>query len=61
MKDLNRGHRESSSRIPAEQESLTLSACDWEVVVRALDEPNKPRPRLSAVLKRYREWEARRR
>ncbi len=41
----------------AEQESLTLSARDWDTFARTLDKIDKPRPKLSAALQRHRKWE----
>jgi|OpeIllAssembly_1097287.scaffolds.fasta_scaffold1227435_2 uncharacterized protein (DUF1778 family) len=50
--------QERAQRLLADQESLTLSAADWQAFVAALDSLDKPRPRLSAAMARHREWES---
>jgi uncharacterized protein (DUF1778 family) len=37
----------------AENESLTLSPSDWNAFLTALDETDKPRPKLAAAFERY--------
>lgn len=46
---------ERAKSVVSEHEILTLSARDWEVFLTALDEAKKPRPRLEAAVRRYRE------
>ena len=50
--------QERAQRLLADQESLTLSAADWQAFVAALDSLDKPRPRLSAAMARHRKWES---
>ncbi|QTR52840.1 DUF1778 domain-containing protein [Thiothrix unzii] len=44
---------EQAKRLVAEQESLMLTTNDWNAFVNALDETDKPRPRLVAAMQRY--------
>jgi len=37
----------------AEPETLTLSPCDWEAFLAALDDAERPRPRLEAAARPY--------
>jgi Protein of unknown function (DUF1778) len=37
----------------AEHETLTLSPRDWEAFLAALDDADRPRPRLEAAARRY--------
>lgn len=46
---------ERARTVISEHETLTLSARDWEAFLTALDEVEKPRPRLEAAVGRYRE------
>jgi len=41
-------------QILAETEAITLTPRDWNAFVTALDEIDKPRPRLSAAMQRHR-------
>jgi uncharacterized protein (DUF1778 family) len=41
--------------IVADQETLTLSARDWAAFLAALDQAERPRPRLEAAARRYRQ------
>ena len=38
---------------------VTLTARDWAAFARALDNTEKPRPKLAAAMKRHREWQKR--
>jgi len=49
--------QERARQILADTEMLTLSAKDWNAFAKALDKTDKPRPRLSAAMKRHREWQ----
>ena len=51
--------QQRARQVLAESESLSLTPRDWEAFVTALDNTDKPRPRLSAALRRHRDWEAR--
>lgn len=53
--------QERARQILAEQESLTLTSRDWNAFAQALDDLDKPRPKLSAAMQRHREWEEGRR
>lgn len=39
--------------VVAEHEALTLSPRDWEAFLAALDDVDRPRPRLAAAVRRY--------
>lgn len=41
-----------------ETETLSLSSRDWDAFMRALDDQDRPRPRLAAAMERYRAWRA---
>ena len=43
-----------AKEVLAEHETLTLSPRDWEAFLAALDQPDRPRPRLAAAVRRYR-------
>lgn len=49
--------QERARQILAEREMLTLTSRDWNAFAKALDKLDKPRPRLSAAMKRHREWQ----
>lgn len=53
--------QERARQILTEQESLTLTPRDWHAFAEALDDLDKPRPKLSAAMKRHREWKEGRR
>ena len=38
---------------------VTLTSRDWIVFTKALDKTEKPRPKLSAAMKRHHEWQKR--
>lgn len=44
---------EHARKLVAEHESLTLTPRDWEAFITALDETDKPRPKLAAAIQRY--------
>lgn len=50
--------QERARRVLAESEMLTLTPRDWKAFFLALDNADKPRPRLSAAMKRHRKWQA---
>ena len=47
--------QERAKQILAESEMITLTSRDWNAFVKALDNGDKRRPKLSAAMKRYRE------
>lgn len=49
--------QERARQILAESEMITLSSRDWNAFAKALDKADKPRPKLSAAMKRHREWQ----
>ncbi len=51
--------QERAKRVLAEDESLTLTARDWDAFVTALDNTEKSRPRLSSAMQRHRDWRTR--
>ena len=48
--------QERAKQILAEKEMITLTSRDWNAFTKALDNADKPRPKLSAALKRHRDW-----
>lgn len=44
-----------AKQVIGKHETVTLSSRDWKAFLAALDEADKPRPRLEAVARRYRE------
>lgn len=52
--------QERAKQVLSEAESLTLSSRDWEAFFMALDNTDKPRPKLSAAMQRYRAWQSER-
>jgi uncharacterized protein (DUF1778 family) len=51
--------QERAKEILAEKEMVTLSSRDWSAFARALDDTEKPRPKLAAAMKRHRDWQKR--
>jgi uncharacterized protein (DUF1778 family) len=49
--------QDRARQILAESEMITLTPRDWSAFVKALDKADKPRPKLSAAMKRRREWQ----
>jgi len=49
--------QERAKQILAEQEMITLSSRDWNAFAKALDNADKPKPKLSAAMKHQREWQ----
>lgn len=48
--------QERARQILAEKEMITLTSRDWNAFAKALDNAEKPRPKLSAAMKRHRDW-----
>jgi len=48
--------QERAKQILAESETLTLSPRDWDAFFTALDNTDKPRPKLQAAATEYLEW-----
>lgn len=48
--------QERARQILAEIETITLTSRDWNAFAKALDNAEKPRPKLSAAIKRHRDW-----
>jgi uncharacterized protein (DUF1778 family) len=48
--------QERARQILAETETITLTSRDWNAFAKALDNTDKPRPKLSAAIKRHRDW-----
>lgn len=42
-----------AKEVVAEHEALTLTPRDWEAFLSALDDAERPRPRLAAAARRY--------
>ena len=49
--------QERAKKILAESEMITLTSRDWDAFANALDNTDKPRPKLSAAIKRHRDWQ----
>ena len=49
--------QERAKQILTENESITLTSRDWRAFVKALDNTEKPRPKLAAAMKRHRNWQ----
>jgi uncharacterized protein (DUF1778 family) len=49
--------QERARQILADSEMLTLTARDWKAFAQALDNADKPRPKLSAAIKRHQGWQ----
>lgn len=43
-----------AKEVVAEHETLTLTPREWEAFLTALDDADRPRPRLAAAARRYR-------
>ena len=52
--------QERAKQILADTEMMTLCTRDWNAFANALDNADKPRPKLSAAMKHHREWKAKR-
>ena len=50
---------ERAKAILAEKEMVTLTSRDWRAFAKALDDTEKPRPKLAAAMKRHRDWQKR--
>lgn len=48
--------QERARQILAETESIALTSRDWDAFAKALDNAEKPRPKLSAAIERHRAW-----
>ena len=49
--------QEQARRVLAANENLALGPRDWEAFARALDDTEKPRPKLAAAMDALRAWE----
>ena len=49
--------QERAKQILAESEMITLTSRDWNAFAKALDNTDEPRPKLSAAIKRHRDWQ----
>lgn len=50
--------QERAKHVLSQSEMLTLSPRDWDVFFEALDQVDKPRPKLEAAMKRHQEWQS---
>ena len=48
--------QERAKHVLAENETLTLSHRDWDAFFQALDNVDRPRPKLEATAKKYQDW-----
>ena len=51
--------QERTRQILADQEMVSLTSRDWNAFAQALDNIDKPRPKLAAALKRHDQWRQR--
>lgn len=49
---------ERAQAVLRETDSLTLTAQDWQAFVAALDDLDRPRPKLQAAMHAYRTWQS---
>ena len=49
--------QERAKQILAERETITLTSRDWNAFAKALDNADKPRPKLSAAIRRHHDWQ----
>jgi len=49
--------QERTKQILAESEMITLTSRDWNAFAKAMDNTDKPRPKLSAAIKHHRDWQ----
>ena len=49
--------QERAKQILAEAETLTLTSRDWNAFASALDNADKPRPKLAAAIQRHCDWQ----
>ena len=49
--------QERARQILAETEMISLTSRDWNAFAKALDKTDKRRPKLSAAVKRHRDWQ----
>ena len=49
--------QERAKEILADREMITLTSRDWNAFAKALDNADKPKPKLSAAMKRHGEWQ----
>lgn len=50
--------QERAKQVLNDAELMTLSPRDWEAFFVALDNTDKPRPKLSAAMQRHCEWQS---
>jgi uncharacterized protein (DUF1778 family) len=53
--------QERARQVLAEQEFLIFTARDWNAFAAALDNTDRPRPKLAAAMQRHRDWQQARR
>lgn len=49
--------QERAKQILAEREMITFTSRDWNAFAKALDSADKPKPKLSAAMRRHCEWQ----
>ena len=49
--------QERAKQILAQREMITLTSRDWNAFAKALDNTDKPKPKLSAAVRRHRDWQ----
>ena len=48
--------QERARQVLAERELLVFTARDWNAFAAALDNTDRPRPKLAAAMQRHRDW-----
>ena len=49
--------QERARQVLTEQELLVFTARDWNAFAAALDNTDRPRPKLAAAVQRHRDWQ----
>ena len=57
MNHYKKTHHDDMAKDVSKNEMITLTAWDWNTFVKALDNADKPRPKLAAAIRHYREWQ----
>lgn len=52
--------QERAKQILMQTETIALTRRDWDAFFTALDNTDKPRPKLAAAIQRHRDWQSRR-
>ncbi len=59
MNHYKNNHIDDMAKNISKNETVTLTARDWKALIKALDNADKPKPKLAAAIRQYREWQRR--